>query len=333
MTETATNAEGWEVPDNLPVKKTQDGPTLFGEPVVFKDEVMLTPGFLQKAEAAVEIVKKAKQIALKVTNQRDWIQFGNTAYLTESGCKKIASLFGTSFKDLHVEKEEIHNGNGPVRTYTALVTCLWRGREVTEMGECDSEYDFYKMRRGSVIPFEERDFVSMKKHACTNAMDRALKNILGLGGVLWEEVIQALGGAAQQVAHVQFKGTPPPDAQGSNSPAPIGPQDPPTDHRKRIWDMLLDLSKGDSEMAFKGYRKYGSFEADGKTKYPPDDLKKLSDKWAARLYGTIKKVWLEKGFDKPSPQTGSAPQASEPPPSYSDPEGEPSYEREPGQEG
>jgi hypothetical protein len=267
---------------------------------------MLTPELLQKAEMAVEGVKKIKAIAFKVTNHKDWLRMGGNAYLTESGCKKVGMLFGVSYRDAKVATEDRMEGANPVRQYTAKVRVFFNGREVEEIGTCDSNYDLYRWAgkddQGNKIecPFSERDFTSMQKHALTNAMNRALKSILGLNGITWEEVQAALGQQAGKTTNVGF------DKGGTAAPKQAQTVEG-TDTRKQLWGMLLDLADGDEGTASAGCKKYSAFEGkdkDGKAVMKSFDNPmdtRISEKWIGSTYGKVKKIWCEKGFDKIPP--------------------------------
>jgi hypothetical protein len=270
---------------------------------------MVTPELLQKAELAVEGVKKIKAIAFRVTNERDWIRMGGNAYLTESGCKKVGMLFGVSYRDAKVMCEDRMEGGSPTRQYTAKVKVLFNGREIEEMGTCDSNYDLYrycgKDAEGNRIvrPFEERDFTSMQKHALTNAMNRALKAILGLNGITWDEVQAAIGERAGKAANVGFDkgGTAAPKPANTVSTAESG------DQRKKLWKMLLELANADQQQAAAILVEQTSFKGkDGNTVKGFSDPfnEKISDKWIFGAYGKIKKMWEASGFNGP-PEPGS----------------------------
>ena len=52
----------------------------------------------QQAEKRIDAINKIKQIALKVTNAKDWVDQGGRPYLQASGAEKIARLFGISWR-------------------------------------------------------------------------------------------------------------------------------------------------------------------------------------------------------------------------------------------
>jgi hypothetical protein len=257
-------------------------------PSVYSQDSMLTPRMIQEAEVAVEMVRKARQLALRVTSFPDWVRFGDVAYLRESGCKKVGALFGASFVDMKVVSDDRQNPF-PVRTYTATVTAKFRGRDVIEIGTCDSEYDLYKKGKGGVeIPFDERDFTSMKKHAITNALNRATKGMFGLTGIPWSDVVAALGGQQQagQVSQVTFKGE-------SKAQTVAGTE--AKDLRAELLRMALDMASDDPVEAGRFLEEKTAFTGKDGTRmkgFSDPKSTKVSDAWIRSAYGNVKKLWL-----------------------------------------
>jgi hypothetical protein len=275
---------------------------------------MLTPAALQQAEFCVEGVKRVKALALRITNESDWRRMGNKAYLQKSGCMKVARLFGVSFKDMTVSREERKKESGEfVTTFTAKVTAEFRGAIVREIGTADSDKQFYsaggededtheKLKKS----YDDRDFSSMKKHAVTNAMNRALKSCLGLDGVLWSDVEGAIGkeAAARVGAH---------SYQGKGKPAEtVADQDV----KAKLRQMLLDMASGDEAEAAALLRKYTTFKGKDGSDVSVGSVNepKFSAKWMAATYGKVKKDWEAAGLNGP-------------------PAGEPTAQTEPGDEG
>jgi hypothetical protein len=269
---------------------------------------MLTPELVNKAEEMVQYVCKIKSIALKVTNRSDWIRFGDKGYLTESGCSKIASLFGVSMEFPRKVDRKIEDRSGKaVIVFTAYCKATFNGRVVEAVGICDSEKSFYK-GKDDPKPLEERDFNSMMKHAATNASNRALKAIIGFGGITWDEVEASLGHSqAGQITQVSFKrGDKATQAQTVDA----------TSTKAEMKRMLLDMAQGDVETAKTILRDLTvTTDINPKTgqPWPPkESVDNLTDKAAA----TILKLKVKPAYERWQQSTLPDP-----------------FEREPGMEG
>lgn len=260
---------------------------------------MLTPALLQQAEFAVDAVKKVKALSLRVTNYADWKRLGPNAYLQKSGAMKVARLFGISFKDMKVKREDRRKENGDtVAVFTAEVTAEFNGKEVKEIGVVDSEKQFYASAgHDETKPFDDRDFTSMQKHAVSNAMGRALKSILGLEGIPWEDIEAVLGkdaaGKAGAVGYGDKSAEKPPETASD------------VEMREKLRAMLLDLADQDPDSASKLLQKYTTFQTqDGKT---VEGVKSVNEKrfslgWMKKTYGKVKDDWTKSGHGGPPPE-------------------------------
>jgi hypothetical protein len=263
---------------------------------------MLTPEMIARAEACVDGIKQVKQLSLRATNFTDWIKIGDKGYLAESGCEKVSRLFGIDWgkPTIRVETETIDGRE--VKTYICDIVAVFEGKRYPQQGVVSSEGAFYseksewsdgpdgkRIRNKIEIPYGERDFVKMRKHALTNAMGRGLRGILGLNGIPWADVETILGREhAGKSANVGFDkgGTAPKPAQTVDSAEAV-------DYRKKLWSMCLDLGDHDDALAGNVLEKATSFTKDGKeVKGFRDPFNaRISDKWIQAAYGKIKKDW------------------------------------------
>jgi len=154
-------------------------------------------GFLQVIEEAkrrAEVIEKLKQIVLQVTRKEDWIDYGEP-YLTASGAKRIARIFGVSWKIEEPSIEEFEDGHFQ---YTCFGKFSFAGVEITETGVASSRD---KMLSG--MPPEEVDRAFVKKKAYTNCINRGLKSLLGLS-FTWDDLAQS-GIKRSEVKKVFFR--------------------------------------------------------------------------------------------------------------------------------
>lgn len=252
---------------------------------------MLTAQDIMRAEVAVEAVKKVKALALRVTNLRDWTTMGGKAYLTESGVKKIAALFGISLLDAKMEERDRRKSDGSLlREFTATVTAEFKGRRVQEVGNANSDDDFFRYRgKGEhryELPFDERDLRSIKKKAVTNALNRATKAILGLNGVLWEEVQAALGKEqAAGVAAVDYGSKPAAAPPPKATPAQGGQEN----IREKLWNLALEIGQGDERQAEELIKAASTFQGErGPVSFSDPFKATIKDGWIGKTYAKLK---------------------------------------------
>ena len=82
----------------------------------------------REAEARIDAVVKIKQIALKVTNARDWTDQNGNPYLQVSGAEKVGGVFNISWRIGEPIYDEEPDGHF---TYTYMGRFSIPGREVS----------------------------------------------------------------------------------------------------------------------------------------------------------------------------------------------------------
>lgn len=156
------------------------------QPIILSDG-LLTEEAIKRAELMVDGIKKIKTISIKVTNENDWSLQSGKPYLENTGCMKIAQLWGVNFINRRFEPEggeRYEDEKGTYWIYTCRGNAEFRGRVVEDIGTCSTRDDFFGTKKvdGEKVfksPFEI-DFENIKKKAVTNMQSRLLKKILGL---------------------------------------------------------------------------------------------------------------------------------------------------------
>ena len=273
---------------------------------------MLTPDMIDRAERMVEGIKRIKSIALKVTNRLDWQRFGNTGYLSASGCQKVAALFGVNLEFTRETERLAEDREGKqVIVYKAYCRATFNGRTFDAVGIVDSEKLFY-IGKEDPKPLEERDFASMEKHATTNAMNRALKAVIGFNGITWEEVEASLGSEAGKATNISFKTKPAAKQVDTVDGAKA---------KSEMKRMLLEMGQGDVVAAKDILRELTTTTnvnpQSGKPWPPKESVDGLTDKAAV----TILKQLVTPAYAKWKQSTGGDPFSGE------------VVERQPGEEG
>lgn len=166
------------------------------QPVAIADG-LLNDEAIRRAELMVDGVKKIKAISAKVTNANDWTVQNGNPYLQNTGCMKIAQLWGVNFLDRKFVPESgefREDEKGSYYLFTVQGRAEFKGRVVEDVGTCSTRDDFFGTRKENGVktykPLGEVDLENIKKKAVTNLQGRLLKKILGLSYTM-EELIAA----------------------------------------------------------------------------------------------------------------------------------------------
>jgi len=160
------------------------------QPVVMQLDTNLTEEVVKRAEKAVEFVNKIKVLSIRVTNYLDWVDQQGKPYLQNSGCMKIAQLFGVNFIDKVIEVETITDDKGTYKIYTCKGRAEFHGRTVEDIGTCSTRDDFFGKANKQLKALEDVDLENIAKKCVTNWQNRVLKKILGLA-FTWDDLKEA----------------------------------------------------------------------------------------------------------------------------------------------
>jgi hypothetical protein len=183
------------------------------------------------AEARIDAVIKIKQLALKVTNPRDWTDQQGNPYLQVSGSEKIANLFNISWSFLTPEPLYEQDPDGHY-TYTFQGRFSMGGRSIEVEGSRSSRDSFFKqnvyvndVKREKTI--DERDNKrDVKMAALTNMLGNGITRLLGIRNLTWEDLKKFAGIEKDQVGKVEYKkdGVKAPQEKGATSSEPEKPE-------------------------------------------------------------------------------------------------------------
>lgn len=163
------------------------------QPIAIADG-LLNEEAIRRAEMMVEGVKKIKAISAKVTNANDWMVQNGNPYLQNTGCMKIAQLWGVNFLDRKFVPEGgefREDEKGSYYLFTVQGRAEFKGRIVEDVGTCSTRDDFFGTKKNAdgIRVFKalgEVDLENVKKKAVTNLQGRLLKKILGLSYTMEE---------------------------------------------------------------------------------------------------------------------------------------------------
>jgi hypothetical protein len=163
------------------------------------------------AEARIDAVIKIKQLALKVTNARDWTDQSGNPYLQVSGAEKIANLFNISWMFLTPEPLYEQDDDGHY-TYTFKGRFSMGGRSIEIEGSRSSKDSFFKQnlyQDGKLLrekTVEERDNKrDVKMAALTNLLGNGITRILGIRNLTWQDLETFANIKQAEVGKVDYK--------------------------------------------------------------------------------------------------------------------------------
>lgn len=228
---------------------------------------------IDRLEKSVEAFNRIKTIAIRLTNELDWVDMGGRPYLLESGAQKIAKAFGVEVFDVALEQQRIKDEKGEYTVFLARGKARSKtlNSYVEDIGTCSQRDKFFAMRGGELVPVEDVDITMIMKKAVANLYGRLIKRVVGFGNVTWEEL---RAGNVKPAAKVEYKKR-------------------VSEKAKAIGDMLLEMAGGDKDAASALLQEYSRFkDKDGK-EHCARSIADLSDAWAEKLLPKIQKVYTE----------------------------------------
>lgn len=165
----------------------------------------------ERAEKRIEAVNKIKMLALRVTNQHDWVDQGGKPYLQASGGEKVARLFGISWT---ISEPIFETDEGGHFSYTYKGTFTLSGASIEAVGTRSSKDPFFKKysypkdENGNGVktelPPSEIDKGDLKKAAFTNLIGNGITRLLGIRNLTWDD-LQAANITKEGVNKVDYK--------------------------------------------------------------------------------------------------------------------------------
>ena len=168
---------------------------------------LISEGFLDKLEGSVDNYKKMLIVAVKLTNEHDWVDQAGAPYLQASGCEKIAVPFGISMVDFSLKRIDRKDEVGDfylIETRGKVMSKSFPGREMEIFGTSSSRDAFFAKTGEGWRPQTEVDENNLKMSAYSNLLANGIKRYIGLRNMTWEEV--GRGGISRgKVTSVEYK--------------------------------------------------------------------------------------------------------------------------------
>ena len=251
---------------------------------------MVTDAQVAQAERSLPNIIRIRQIALRVTNRDDWNDLAGRPYLNVSGCMKVAALFGVSLTGMRVRQLRETIDAEEVFRFVARATAEFAGRELEVEGVASSDERFFAQKNGQRLPLAEIDLNSVRKKAVTNAQCRAIKRILGLGTLTWEDVREA-GVRKEDLVSVPYG-----VASRGRKPSRTAPHRPggaraSVQAKTRLRNMLTEMAVFEDVPFERALRQHTSFEGRDGEKRSADSIEAMSDAWVERTLEKVEPLW------------------------------------------
>lgn len=186
------------------------------------------------------LFEKILEVAIRSTNAGDWIDQNGSPYLQASGAEKIARRFGVKISNINSVREDIEDASGKYHMYTVTgVASLGDRDQVEAMGVCSTRDKFFGIKNGEFKQLQDVDLPSIKRKAYTNFLGNAIKRLLGLRGLSWDD-LSRFNISKNGKKTVQYKN------QNVQQPEPKKTQDahPQTEGaQKSFWEYEADGKK------------------------------------------------------------------------------------------
>lgn len=251
-------------------------------PIIADDSIV---AIAEQAEKRINAVNKIKVMALKVTNNHDWMNQQGKPYLQVSGAEKVARLFGISWR-LDEPLREDEEGGHFIYTYKGHFSM--GNVSIEAIGTRSSKDGFFKRYEKDAngkktdieLPASEIDKSDVKKAAFTNCLGNGITRLLGFRNLSWEELEKAGINVTRKVEYKQ-------SAESSES----------KDLRQEIRKMVLEMNDGNQDKAKIALQEITSYVPKGKTEEErikgKQTVAELTDKQLPVVYGQVKKIYEE----------------------------------------
>jgi len=200
---------------------------------------LLTPESVTEIEGQVVLIKRMRLAVCRLTEAAHWRDFAGKPYLLSGGIHAIASTIGVEFAEPKVFREAGQDERGRFVNFRCEIHAEWRGRRLYDLGTASTRDPFFGEAKGRAIHFEAINIGSVEKKSITNAQQRVLNKITGLGGVTWE-LLDTIGIHRGAGGTTRFKGQEGRMATGAGEWTP---------EKERLWGLLLELNAAAADQA------------------------------------------------------------------------------------
>lgn len=234
---------------------------------------------IEQANKRVDFFKDIKNVSLKMTNPSDWVDQSGKPYLQASGAEKLKPIWGIYVKNVEIKSIPVEGKSYPMFECKGIAGSKVTGEESEFIGGRNANDKFFVGKNGD----KEVDLMDIMKAAYANFEARAVKQLLGMGNLTWDDVKD--GGIDKgKAAKVEYN-------KGSQGGQVKG-DEKTEEMRNKIGNMILDMFNGDIGMAKVGLVGYTEWTDKDNGKHAgKDSVKYLTVKQIPGIYGKVKKEY------------------------------------------
>lgn len=145
---------------------------------------------IEEADELMLAITEIKSKVLKYTKPNDWTNQSGKPFLNADACLEISQPYGIEIYDAkHEPMETIVHSEGPpelVFSISAYVSIHGLG-SCPALGSCSTRDDLLGKKGGKYKELHEINIPSVKKKAHTNMIGNAIRHILKLNNLSWDE--------------------------------------------------------------------------------------------------------------------------------------------------
>lgn len=234
---------------------------------------------IEQANKRVTFFKEIKNVSLKMTNDIDWVNESGKPYLQASGAEKLKPIWGIYIKNVLINSIPVEGKPYPMYECKGIAGSTITKEESEFIGGRNANDKFFTGSDGT----KEVDLMDVMKAAYANFEARAVKQLLGMGNLTWEDLRQ--GGIDQSKTQtVEYKN----GSQGGQ----VKGDEKTEKKREEIRNMTLDMANGDDKIAKNLLIEYSSWtDKDGKPVKGKDNVKYLTPKQVPMIHGKVKTAY------------------------------------------
>lgn len=143
----------------------------------------ITDEMVQAVETMAQLHLRLRLAALRITGPGDWLDLEGVPFLSSSGCFRLARLFKIRQKDLKMTFTDYEGAKVVTITAQASSDVLDPDGWIEVVGTCSTDDKF--LTKGGI---RKADLGSVIKKAHTNWLALAVRQLLGLSGLSWDDL-------------------------------------------------------------------------------------------------------------------------------------------------
>jgi hypothetical protein len=188
----------------------------------------------RKAELADKMKAAIQHLIVNQTYPEDWTNQGNKACLGSAGAERIGRMFPIKFTDVEFVKEDATDANGTAYRYVYRGFASLYERIVYVEGTYSTRDKFLGFKAGEWKPVEDINEGHIRSAAYHVFQGNAVKALLGIRNLPWEEYMRIMEGTGQDPGKTQKV------KRGSGTQGGTSAKD--SDHQKELAETCIEFA-------------------------------------------------------------------------------------------